>query len=322
MAGREDATRPERCPPWLTLQPKSRGSFFRRQAGASVCGSCRVRGRVALGTSTAALEGRLRKNRGAGVLSSLARSLSLNRASQVDHSKDTRLSSLYHCPAVANRISPRRVRLTQPSGPTGRAVDLTAQVHPRRIFQTAIERGNLLAAVPRPSQLGRPPSSVPWNSAAAPKSEVRVRRPRSHMPHGPRAPLTTGPGNGLSQRGRPPFLFLSDMPTGKTRTNGTLNGGCAVLALPEGGRGDPHGGEREVPRGQARPPVSIFAHASAGDVRTPGREYSARAASVQVGVCPGHRGQVGKTSAAGEAMPRGRRPAPGLCIFAHFGRVR
>ena len=128
-------------------------SFFRRQAGASVCGSCRVRGRVALGTSTAALEGRRRKNRGAGVLSSLARSLSLNRASQVDHSKDTRLSSLYHCPAVANRISPRRVRLTQPSGPTGRAVDLTAQVHPRRIFQTAIERGNLLAAVPRPSQL-------------------------------------------------------------------------------------------------------------------------------------------------------------------------
>ena len=42
------------------------------------------------------------------------------------------------------RTSPLQVRLTTPSGPTGRAV--TAQGHPRAIFSRAIENGNLVVA--------------------------------------------------------------------------------------------------------------------------------------------------------------------------------
>ena len=42
------------------------------------------------------------------------------------------------------RTSPLQVRLTTPSGSTGRAV--TAQGHPRAIFSRAIENGNLVVA--------------------------------------------------------------------------------------------------------------------------------------------------------------------------------
>ena len=45
------------------------------------------------------------------------------------------------------------VTVSQLSGPTGRAV--TAQGHPRRIFQTVIERGNLLLAEATARKLGR-----------------------------------------------------------------------------------------------------------------------------------------------------------------------
>ena len=44
-------------------------------------------------------------------------------------------------------------RLSTPPGPTGRAV--TAQGHPCRVFQTAIERGNLLLAEATARELGR-----------------------------------------------------------------------------------------------------------------------------------------------------------------------
>ena len=45
------------------------------------------------------------------------------------------------------------VTVSQPSDPTERAV--TAQGHPRRIFQTVIERGNLLLAEATAREVGR-----------------------------------------------------------------------------------------------------------------------------------------------------------------------
>ena len=63
----------------------------------------------------------------------------------------------------------------KPSGPTGRAV--TAQGHPRRIFQTAIERGNLLVAeaTTRSLEVGRSERRRAVKPAAA-VDLLRMRR--------------------------------------------------------------------------------------------------------------------------------------------------
>jgi hypothetical protein len=51
------------------------------------------------------------------------------------------------------QVESQGFRLNPPSGPTGRAV--TAQGHPRRIFATAIERGNIVMAEATARELGR-----------------------------------------------------------------------------------------------------------------------------------------------------------------------
>jgi hypothetical protein len=55
-------------------------------------------------------------------------------------------------PAMAVAVS-TELGSSSPSGPTGRAV--TAQGHPRRIFATAIERGNIVMAEATARELGR-----------------------------------------------------------------------------------------------------------------------------------------------------------------------